>query len=481
MVRTRFAPSPTGKLHVGGLRTALYNWAYARHYSGQFFLRIEDTDTQRNKEEARQGIVDSLQWAGLLWDGVEVYQSDNIARYQELARTLVDQGLAYVEDVSSVQKGDPHRPYRGVAASTQKLEEVFSGSGKYVVRANIQSGPSSTWTDMVKGTIPVDASLVEDWILIRSNGMPTYNFAVVVDDHDMEITHVIRGDDHVSNTPKQLLLYQAFGWDVPVFGHVPMIQDAQGKKLSKRTIEAVATTQSFPVDVPTARAEGLCPSALNNYMARLGWSNGNEEVFSMVDFVRLFDGSGLQSSPAKVDPKKLHWLNAVHLKHMDDQKLLQWAFEQPKVVKTESFSLIFSKISDDVRSRGANTTSILNDCTFLSRFVTQELVTPTHAGAQIQTTADTKDPLVLSGWLHWTLPKEWYPQMLDQSIRQAAELSGCSYGALATSIRQVLSTEKVTPPIGMMLAVKAPTAISTWLHQVQAQLSTLRADENLSM
>lgn len=434
MIRTRFAPSPTGRLHVGGLRTALYAWAYARHHKGQFILRVEDTDTERNSAEASAGILSSMKWAGLDWDVGPIYQTDRLARYQEVVQTLLDNGMAYY-----CTNTKPHDIKSGKYRGAER-DETQKPDGPYVIRARIPFGVAISYTDMVKGPVQTVSDEVEDWVLVRSNGMPTYNFAVVVDDLDMNITHVIRGDDHVSNTPKQWLLYQALGATAPVFGHIPMILDAQGKKLSKRTIDKVASAQSFPVDVDSAIAEGLCPQALLNYLARLGWSKGDMEVFDVNTFVSMFDGTGLQTAPARVDATKLHWLNVQHLKAMSDNELYTWSLQY--VADSELYKSQFPAFAATLRERSDKTSSMIKDLSFISNFLA--------AGPKF---SPVDKLLAQSVWPYVRerlVAADWTAAGIDGALKSAAEDAQVSFGDVAKSIRTALSNEKSTPPISML-------------------------------
>lgn len=324
-VVTRFAPSPTGHLHIGGARTALFCWLLARHFGGEFRLRIEDTDTERSKQEYTDSILASMRWLGLDWDGDLTYQTQRTDLYNAAVDRLLETGHAYwcscsPEEVEAMReearsKGEKPR-YDG-----RCREKHLGPAPGRVVRLKVPTEGRVVFDDMVKGHIAVDVSELDDMILRRSDGMPTYNMAVVVDDHDMGITHVLRGDDHVSNTPKQILIYQALGWELPIFGHVPMILGADRQKLSKRHgARAVVEYQE----------DGLLPHALVNCLVRLGWSHGDQELFSMRELIDFFDGGNLNSSAAAFDPERLQWLNAHYLREtpLDELARLTLPFVQ---------------------------------------------------------------------------------------------------------------------------------------------------------
>ena len=332
-VRTRFAPSPTGFLHVGGARTALFSWAYARRHGGVFILRIEDTDLERSTEDSVNAILEGMQWLGLDWDEGPFFQMKRLARYKEVAEQLIASGHAYYdwmtrEELELLRKQQLEknqkprydgrwRPERAKALGLKKPENI-----RPVVRFRTPEEGEVSWDDLVKGPIAFPNAELDDLVLLRADGVPTYNFGVVVDDLDMAITHVIRGDDHVNNTPRQIHIFNALGKPLPAFAHVPMILGADGERLSKRH-GAVSVTQY--------RDDGYLPEALLNYLARLGWSHGNEEVFSKNDFIGWFDLAHVSRSPAQFDPGKLAWLNQQHIKAAPDGRLA--ALVEPELKK----------------------------------------------------------------------------------------------------------------------------------------------------
>ena len=315
-VVTRFAPSPTGHLHIGGARTAMFCWLLSRHFKGRFHLRIEDTDTERSKQEYTDSILASMDWLGLDVDGEILYQHNRFALYNEVIDKLLHTGHAYwcecspekVEAMREKARADGAKPrYDGCCRQLG----LGAGPGRVVRLAAPPSG-AVAFDDMFKGVISVDASELDDMILRRADGAPTYNLAVVVDDLSQEITHVIRGDDHVNNTPRQILIYNALGEPLPRFGHVPMILGPDRQKLSKRHgAKAVIEYQK----------DGLLPEALINYLVRLGWSHGDQELFTMDELISAFDGTCLNASPAAFDQEKLRWVNAQHLREKSPEVL----------------------------------------------------------------------------------------------------------------------------------------------------------------
>jgi len=313
--RLRFAPSPTGYLHVGGARTALFNWLYARRYGGQFLLRIEDTDRARSTEESTRAIFEGLEWLGLGWDEDVVYQGANLARHQVDARRLLETGLAYrdfttPEELDGLRaaaeaRGESFRFDRRTAElPPDELAERVRRGDPFAIRFRVPEG-ETTWDDVVHGTITFPNKDIDDFVILRSDGTPVYNLAVVSDDIAMRITVVMRGDDHISNTPKQILLYRALGAELPVFAHLPMIHGPDGRKLSKRHgATAVGDYQHL----------GILPEAMCNFLALLGWSpGGDREVMSLPEMIELFSAEGLLASASVFDPKKLEWMNGQHL------------------------------------------------------------------------------------------------------------------------------------------------------------------------
>jgi glutamyl-tRNA synthetase len=320
MIRTRFAPSPTGYLHIGGARTALFAWAYARRHGGKFVLRIEDTDRERSTPESVQAIFDGMRWLGLDWDEGPMFQTQQLDRYRKVAQKLIDEGKAYrcycskeeLDALREAQRARGEKPRYDGRWRDSKLTAPLNA--RPVIRFKNPLVGDVGWEDLVKGRIVVSNTELDDLVILRADGMPTYNFGVVVDDIDMAITHVIRGDDHVNNTPRQINIYRALGTDLPKFAHVPMILGSDGERLSKRH-GAVSVTQY--------RDNGFLPEALLNYLARLGWSHGDEEKFSSKQLVEWFGFDHISTSPARFDPEKLTWLNQQYMKETDDLRLAE--------------------------------------------------------------------------------------------------------------------------------------------------------------
>jgi glutamyl-tRNA synthetase len=322
-VRTRFAPSPTGFLHIGGARTALFSWAYARRHGGTFVLRIEDTDLERSTEASVNAILEGLKWLGIHWDEGPFFQMKRLARYKEVAEQLVASGRAY-RDYMPKEELEKLRAQQLARGEKPRYDRAigmrFKDGPSHVIRFKTPQEGTVGWEDLVKGPISFPNAELDDLVLLRADGIPTYNFGVVVDDLDMQITHVIRGDDHVNNTPRQIHIFRALleknipgkNAALPQFAHVPMILGSDGERLSKR---------HGAVSVMQYRDEGFLPEALMNYLARLGWSHGNDEVFSVAQMIEWFDLAHVSRSPAQFNPEKAMWLNQQYIKAADDVRL----------------------------------------------------------------------------------------------------------------------------------------------------------------
>ncbi|WP_419673865.1 glutamate--tRNA ligase [Aliarcobacter butzleri] len=324
MAITRFAPSPTGYLHIGGLRTSLYSYLWARKTGGEFRLRIEDTDLARNSEEAMKAIIDAFDWVGLNYDGEVFYQSKRTDIYKQYIDKLLESGNAY-KCYMSKEELDALRAAQEAAKQTPRYDGTWRPEpGKElppvpagvepVIRIKAPTTGTIEFDDGVKGHMKFDANQVDDYVIARSNGMPTYNFVVAIDDALMGMTDVIRGDDHLSNTPKQIVVYNALGFKVPKFYHVPMINNPEGKKLSKR---------DGAMDVMDYKRLGYLPEALLNFLVRLGWSNGDQEIFSMKEMLELFDPSNINKSASSYNGEKLLWLNSEYIKAVSNERLIE--------------------------------------------------------------------------------------------------------------------------------------------------------------
>ncbi len=332
-VRVRFAPSPTGYLHLGSVRTALYNWLFARHYQGKFILRIEDTDELRSTKEAEEIILEGLGWLGLDWDEGPYFQMQRLEIYKNYAQQLLNEDKAYycycspeeLEDIRQsalAEKKPPKYDGRCRYLTEEEKKEYETQGRKPVTRFKTAKKGETKFTDLVHGEVKFENILLDDFVLLKANGVPTYNYAVVIDDHLMKISHVLRGDDHISNTPRQILLYQAFGWEPPQFAHFPMILGLDHGKLSKR---------HGAVSVVEYKHQGYLPEALLNYLALLGWgTTESEEIFPLEELIKKFSLERCGKAAAVFDPQKLLWINGLYIREMPVEELYPYALEELK-------------------------------------------------------------------------------------------------------------------------------------------------------
>ena len=318
-VATRFAPSPTGPLHIGGVRTALFNWLYSKNQNGSFYLRIEDTDKERSKDEYKDQIVKSLIWIGIENDGDEYIQSTKIQNHIKVAKQLLDKGLAYKcycsnEEIEEQKKRAKQKkiPYIYDRKWRDKNESDAPKDVKPTIRFKSKIEGTSVLKDLVQGNVEIQNNTIEDFIILRNDGSPTYNLSASVDDHDMNITHIIRGDDHKINTFKQMQIYQAMNWEVPTFAHIPLIHTSEGKKLSKR--DKASTLDDYS-------KIGILPEALRNYLLRLGWSYKDKEIFSKEESIKYFNFEGIGKSPSKLDFNRILSINEHYIKNIDENDL----------------------------------------------------------------------------------------------------------------------------------------------------------------
>jgi len=447
-VRTRFAPSPTGFLHIGGARTALFSWAYARRHGGTFILRIEDTDVARSTPEAVQAIIDGMQWLGLAHDEGPFYQMQRMERYKAVIAEMLAAGTAYhcymsIEELDALRaeqearKDKPRYDGRWRPESGKTLPSPPNGVPPVVRFRNPQDGVVA-WEDQVKGRIEFANSELDDFIIARADGTPTYNFCVVVDDRDMDITHVIRGDDHVNNTPRQINLLQALKAPVPRYAHLSMILGDDGQKLSKR---------HGAVSVMQYDDEGYLPEAVLNYLARLGWSHGDEEVFGMEQFVQWFDLDHITASAAQFNTEKLNWLNAHYLKLADPQRL---AVEATRRLARQGVAVAGGP---DVASVAALYRDRVGNLNELADAVHPFFAAPTPSAemrAQHLTEAALKGLNVLRECLSAC---DWQASQLGQAVKQSAAESGLKMPQLAIPLRVALLGLPQSPSIDAVLEV----------------------------
>ena len=332
-VATRFAPSPTGALHIGGVRTALFNWLYSKNHNGKFFLRIEDTDKERSKDEYKNQIIQSLKWIGINYDGEEYIQSKKIEDHIRVANQLLKNGFAYKcycssEEIEEQKKRAKQKkiPYIYNRKWRDKKESDISQNIEPVIRFKSKIDGKSILKDLVQGDVEIDNNTIEDFIILRNDGTPTYNLSASVDDHQMNMTHIIRGDDHKINTFKQMQIYQAMKWEMPSFAHIPLIHTIDGKKLSKR--DKASTLDDYS-------KVGIMPDALRNYLLRLGWSFKDKEIFTLDESIKYFNLEGIGKSPSKLDISRIYSMNEHYIKNIDENDLFTQLAEYCKLFKNE--------------------------------------------------------------------------------------------------------------------------------------------------
>jgi glutamyl-tRNA synthetase len=453
-VRTRIAPSPTGFLHLGTARTALYSWAYARHHGGQFVLRIEDTDVARSTQESVDQIMESMRWLGLAHDEGPFFQMQRLERYHAVVDQLVAAGRAYrcyatPEELDAMREAQRARGEKTLYDRRWRPEpgKVLppppAGVQPVVRFANPVDG-AVTWDDLVKGPITIRNEEIDDLIILRPDGVPTYNFAVVVDDMDMAITHVFRGDEHINNTPWQINLWRAIGGpgvQLPHFGHCPVILGDDGTKLSKRR---------GAVSVTAYKDAGYLPEAMLNYLARLGWSHGDDELFTLEQMVAWFDGSHLARSPAQWDPAKLAWVNAHHLKQASDERLAGLVREQlaTRGVATDDVALL-ARAAALFKERCSTTVELADWCEML--FVA---VTPPEAELAAHVTDAVKPGLrVLRERLADEAATPWDKAGIAAALKAVLAECGLKMPQLAPAVRVLVCGRAQTPSIDAVLAL----------------------------
>ena len=452
-VVTRFAPSPTGYLHIGGARTALFNWLYARAKGGKMLLRIEDTDRARSTEGAILAILDGLHWLELDWDGEPVYQFSRAARHREVAEQLLAQGKAYRCYSSAEELAAMREMARAVGSALgygwRDRDEKKAPVGiTPVIRFKAPREGETVIEDRVQGRVVFANKDLDDLVVLRSDGTPTYNLSVVVDDHDMDITHVIRGDDHLTNAARQTQIYRALGWKTPVFAHVPLIHGPDGAKLSKR---------HGALGVGAYRAMGYLPAALRNYLVRLGWSHGDDEIMSTEDLVSWFDLDTIGRSAARFDFAKLENLNAHYLRTTPDAEILRRL--QALVPELPDGGDIAARIGSDgwsrlqhalpgLKERAKTLVEILNNAEYL--FAKRPIVLDAQA-EKLLDEADRRTLGVLLPRLEEVEP--WTPEALDAAVRAYAEEAGLKLGKIAQPLRAALTGRSTSPGIFDVLEV----------------------------
>lgn len=442
MVRTRFAPSPTGYLHIGGARTALYCWLYARKTRGTFILRIEDTDLERSTPESVQAILDGMTWLNLSYDEGPFYQTKRFDRYKEVIAQMLNAGSAYrcycskerLEKLREEQMANKEKPrYDGLCRNRTE-----PGEGPFVVRFKNPLDGIVEFDDLIRGKLSFANTELDDLIIARSDGTPTYNFTVVVDDWDMHITHVIRGDDHINNTPRQINILRALGATPPLYAHVPMILGSDGKRLSKR---------HGAVSVLQYREEGFLPHALLNYLARLGWSHGDQEIFSLDELIQYFEIHDINRSPAAFNQDKLLWLNQHYLKTADSKEVakeLAWHMEKQGIDTSNGPAL------EDIVKAQAERTKTLKEMAERSRYFYADIQLSDEMKAHFS-------PEILPAMKmladRLSTLSEWNKEAVHAVLAATAEENGLKLGKLAQPVRVAVTGGTVSPSLDTTLVL----------------------------
>jgi len=454
-VVTRFAPSPTGFLHIGGGRTALFNWLFARHHGGKMLLRIEDTDRERSTEAAIAAIIDGLSWLGLTWDGDIVYQFSRAARHREIAEQLLAEGKAYYcyaspEELAAMRE----------AARREGRSKLYDGRWrdrdpseappgvKPVIRLKAPQTGETAIDDQVQGRVTWQNADLDDLVLLRSDGNPTYMLAVVVDDHDTGVTHIIRGDDHLTNGARQKHIYDALGWNVPVMAHIPLIHGPDGSKLSKR---------HGALGVDAYRAMGYLPAAMRNYLVRLGWSHGDQEIFTTEEMVAAFGHAHIGRSPARFDFAKLESLNGHYIRATDDADLIA-ALEDllPHIAGGDELQ---RKLTPDLRLKLEAAMPGLKERakTLVELFEATRFLwasRPLEIGEQARAVLTSEAKTTIAALLPELEPvADWTAGAVEAVVRGFAERAGLKLGAVAQPLRAALTGRTTSPPIFDVLAV----------------------------
>lgn len=441
IIRTRFAPSPTGFLHIGSARTLLFAYAYAKKYHGKIILRIEDTDMIRSNKESVDSILDAVKWLNLSFDEGPFYQSHRFSLYKKVALDLVESGNAYycycsqneLEELRKSQIANNEKPKYNRKCLHNKPNNITNS--KPVIRFKNPTSGNILWHDLVKGQISINNIELDDLIILRSDDTPTYNFCVVVDDIDMQISHVIRGDDHINNTPRQINIYKALNKQVPEFAHLPMILRDDGQKMSKR---------HDAVSVMDYKKMGILPEALLNYLARLCWGHKDDEIFTLSQFINWFELKNISPSPARFDIKKLFWVNSQHIKTIDSLVLLE--FIKPNL-NTELINIDLLKIINLIKSRHDNLISLLEECKyFYTPLIPSQEETSQYLNAEsIQILKNFNDQLASQ--------ENWNIEVIKNLLKEFCQTNNLKMPQLAMPLRLKLCGTIKTPAIDEVLNI----------------------------
>lgn len=449
-VVTRFAPSPTGYLHIGGARTALFNWLYARHCGGKFYLRIEDTDRERSTKEAVDAIFEGLEWMGFDWDAEPVFQFARAPRHVEVANQLLKEGKAYYcycspEELAQMREEQKAagKPVRYDGRWRDRDPSEAPAGVKPVIRIKAPREGETVLHDLVQGEVRVSHDQLDDMILVRADGTPTYMLSVVVDDHDMGVNHVIRGDDHLTNTFRQIMLHEALGWDVPTYAHIPLIHGPDGLKLSKR---------HGALGAHVYKEMGFLPEAMRNYLLKLGWAHGDDEIISTEQAIEWFDIKDVVRSPARFDMVKLTSINGVYIRNSSDEHLMKYVRpimekELGSALTEEQAARVMAGMAD-LKERAKN----LNDLAKSAMFYVRPRPLPLLSDKAGRLISDGKAALeTLSAEMQGV--SEWKHDVLEQMARDYAEQNGVKLGAAAQPLRAAVTGSEVSPPIFRIMEI----------------------------
>jgi glutamyl-tRNA synthetase len=460
-VRTRFAPSPTGSLHIGGARTAIFNWLFARHHGGTFILRIEDTDRERSTEESIGEIIEGMTWLGLDWDEGPFRQSDRLALYKSLAERLIDSGNAYRCYVSAAEldaKRKEAQESGEVFRYRREWASVNAAPGKpYAVRLLTPDEETIEVTDLLRGVVSFDAAEIDDFVILKTDGFPTYNFAVVADDSDMNITHVIRGDDHLTNTPRQALIYKALSLDMPEMAHVSMILGPDGKRLSKRHGDT---------SVIAYRDEGYLPDALVNYLTRLGWSFGDQEIFTREELVEKFTLNNVGKSAAVFNMEKLDWLNGWYIRNKPAKEIA--AIVLPILKQRGINAELDGKLAMIVKELGQRAKTLLDIADSIGYFYADE-ITFDEKAAEKFLTPETGE--ILKDLSERIAPGEFTSDGLHAVFDKIMEDRGIKMGAIAQPVRVALTGGTVSPGIFEVMEILGKEEVLKRLEKAARYIS----------
>ena len=470
-VVTRFAPSPTGYLHIGGARTALFNWLYARHHGGRTLLRIEDTDQKRSTQDAIGKIIEGLDWLGLDFDDAPVFQSDRAERHAEVAHKLLEAGHAYkcfatpeeLEQMRAEQRANK-QPMRYDRRWRDRSESEAPDGAPFVIRLKVPTDGETTIHDAVQGEVTVKNAEIDDYVLLRADGTPTYMLAVVVDDHDMGVTHVIRGDDHLNNAFRQLPIIRAMdeiesGWPDPVYGHVPLIHGPDGAKMSKR--HGAVGVEGYRDE------EGVLPEALFNYLLRLGWGHGDREEITKSEAIELFDLDGVGKGPARFDIKKLQNLNGHYIREADDARLAK--IVAARMERRDDLDLL-TQAMPFLKTRAKSINELVEGAAFLSAERPLEM---TDKAAGLLDDEARQRLAGLSEMLH--VQNDWTSEALEATTKSYAEKLELGLGKLAQPMRAALTGTTTSPGIFDVLVLLGKEES---LLRIDAQASPTGTEEN---